>query len=100
MIAPLLILINESKFVLGLCMLLINIGSKYIVTDMDKIHVTILSTRVAKFIILFALFFVATRDFLHALALLAFYLVFVDVLLRYAPTILPTTRPTGQPTTQ
>lgn len=61
--------INDNKYVWGVALLLLNMGSRYLATDLGKFHETILSNDMVKRFILFALFFVATRDVIIALIL-------------------------------
>ena len=61
--------INESKYFLGVTLLLLNIGSKHIAADVGDFHATILDNDLVKRFILFSLFFVALRDVVTSLAL-------------------------------
>lgn len=65
----LLIALNNSKFVWGISMLVVNLGSRYVVSDLGKNHDRILNHPLFKPIIFFCIFFMATRDFLVAFLL-------------------------------
>lgn len=54
--------LNNNKLLIGLSMVLFNIGSKYIMIDVSKGQDHFLKTKVARRITLFCIFFVATRD--------------------------------------
>ena len=69
--------INDNKYVWGVALLLLNIGSRYLATDLGKFHEKILSNDLVKRFVLFALFFVATRDVLIALTLTLVFSVIV-----------------------
>lgn len=71
-------LFNNSKVAAGISMLLLNCGSRYIVGDLGKFHQDVLSNEYVKKIILFAMFFVGTRDILIAFLLTVLYIFVVD----------------------
>lgn len=61
--------LNESKIFLGITMLVLNIGSKYIIAEIGDFHTRLLDNDLVKRFILFSLFFVATHDVVLALML-------------------------------
>ena len=65
----------------GITMLLLNLGSRFIVADLGKFHETILANEYFKKLILFSMFFVATRDILAAFVLTILYIIVIDGLL-------------------
>lgn len=74
-------LLNNNKLFWGITMVLMNIGSRYVVTDLGKIHERILTNELVKKVIIFSMFFVATRDILTAFMLTVSYTFVVDGLL-------------------
>jgi hypothetical protein len=67
---------NDSKFVLGGCMLMLNLGAKYIANDLGDMQTRFFDTDLAKRFVLFSLFFMGTRDVVMALTLtLAFSII-------------------------
>lgn len=54
--------INNNRLFWGLSMLIVNLGSRYIVGDMGKVHEKIFTSPMFKPIIFFCIFFMATRD--------------------------------------
>ena len=74
-------LLNNNKVVWGVTMLLLNVGSRYIVADLGKFHESILTNEYVKKIILFSMFFVATRDIITAFLLTILYIFVIDGLL-------------------
>ena len=76
-----LVLLNSNKWLAGAAMLLVNLGGKYIQADLSKTHNMILSNAYVKKIIVFALFFMATRDIISAFLLTLMYIFVVDGLL-------------------
>lgn len=73
--------INSSKWMAGCSMLLLNIGARYVQADLGKTHDLILSNAYFKKVIVFALFFVATRDIVIAFMLTIVYIFVIDGLL-------------------
>lgn len=73
--------LNNNKLIWGITMILMNVGSRYIITDMGRIHEKILSSEIVKKIIIFSMFFVATRDILTAFMLTVSYTFIVDGIL-------------------
>jgi hypothetical protein len=72
---------NTNKLFIGLTMIIINLGSKYIVQDMTDMHTKILSHKVFKQFILVCIFFTATRDILLSIILSCVFSIFVYGLL-------------------
>lgn len=73
--------LNNNKIVWGLTMLLLNLGSRFIVADLGKFHESLLTNEFVKKIILFSMFFVATRDIITAFLLTILYMFVIDGLL-------------------
>ena len=71
-------LLNNSKIVTGLAMLLLNLGARYVQADLGKVHDMLLSNEYVKKIIVFSMFFVATRDIGIAFLLTIFYIIIID----------------------
>ena len=63
--------INESKFVVGISMILLNIGSKYVDFKFTKTQEHILRNNIAREMLIFAIVFMGTRDILYAIILTA-----------------------------
>lgn len=72
---------TNQKIAAGLAMLTLNIGARYIQADLGKFHDLILSNEYIKKIIVFSLFFVATRDASIAFLLTIFYIIVIDGIL-------------------
>lgn len=67
---------NENKFIFGVAMLIFNLGSKYVILDLSKSQETFMKTTIMRRIILFCLFFVATRDLIVSLILTSIFIIF------------------------
>lgn len=74
-------LLNNSKIIWGITMLFLNMGAKYVMADLGKVHEKLLANEIAKKVIVFSMFFVATRDIVTAFVLMVFYVLIVDGLL-------------------
>lgn len=73
--------LNNSKWMGGITMLLFNIGSKYVLADLGKFHEEILTNQVIKKFIIFSMFFAATRDIIYAFFLTIMYVIIIDGIL-------------------
>jgi hypothetical protein len=72
---PNLEIINNNKYVAGVAMILFNIGSRYLVVDMNKNTENLLKSKIARRITLFSIFFLGTRDVFASLILTTIFLV-------------------------
>lgn len=91
-------LINNNKIVMGITMLIVNMGSRYVISDLSPAHERLLSHVVFKKVVVFCMFFVTTRDVILSVCLTAAFLFLFNVLLhensKYC--ILPWSLKTGQ----
>ena len=67
--------INESKFFIGLAMILLNIGSKYVDFKFTKSQEQLLRNGIAREILIFTIVFMGTRDILYAILLTAAFII-------------------------
>lgn len=68
--------LNENKFFFGLTMLLLNLGSKYLVMDISKSHEMFLKSTIIRRFTIFCMFFVATRDVYVSMIMTAVFIIF------------------------
>jgi len=98
--------INESKLLIGLVMIFMNIGSKFIVINLSENQKEFLSNSILRQVLIFCIAFLGTRDIVHALILTAAFVVLVDGLLhedsrlsiipkKYKPTVLDPSKDNG-----
>lgn len=73
--------LNNSKILAGLSIILMNLGSRYVISDLGIIHNKILSSELFKKLIIFAIFFVATRDIMISFMLTISYVLIIDGIL-------------------
>lgn len=74
-LATLLQPLNSSKVLIGISMIIFNLGSKFLVIDMSKTQEQFFKNILVRRITLFCIFFVATRDILTSLVLTACFVV-------------------------
>ena len=67
--------INESKFVIGIAMILLNIGSKYVDFKFTKAQEQMLRNGIAREILIFTIVFMGTRDILYAIILTSAFII-------------------------
>ena len=67
--------LNNNKYLAGIAMILFNIGSRYLVVDMNKNTENLLKSKIARRITLFSIFFLGTRDLVASLILTSVFIV-------------------------
>ena len=70
--------INESKFSVGIAMILLNIGSKYVDFKFSKSQEQLLRNSIARELLIFTIVFMGTRDIIYALLLTAAFVILSD----------------------
>ena len=68
-------IINESKLLVGIAMILLNIGSKYVDFKFTKAQEQLLRNGIAREILIFAIVFMGTRDIMYSLLLTAAFII-------------------------
>jgi len=77
---PLSLSINNSKVVWAVTMLVFNLGSRYVLSDISVAHERVLSHALFKRVVVVCMFFVATRDVVLSIVLAAGFFIFFNVL--------------------
>ncbi len=72
--------LNNSKFVLGIMMLLINIGSRYIELGFTKTQEQALRNGLGRELLIFAIIFMATHDIVISTLMTASFIILSDYL--------------------
>jgi hypothetical protein len=67
--------INESKLVIGIAMILLNVGSKYVDFKFTKAQEQLLRNGIAREIVIFTIVFMGTRDIMYAIILTAAFII-------------------------
>lgn len=60
---------GSNKIVIGISMLIVNMGSRFVFQDLTKLHAKIMSHGVFKVICMACIFFTATRDIVLSITL-------------------------------
>jgi hypothetical protein len=72
--------INESKLMIGIAMILLNVGSKYVDFKFTKAQEQMLRKGLAREIIIFTIVFMGTRDIMYAILLTAAFIILSETL--------------------
>jgi hypothetical protein len=70
--------LNSSKLFVGLMMIFLNIGSKFITIDLSETQKEFLTNSILRQVLIFAIAFVGTRDILVSLVVTAVFTILVD----------------------
>jgi hypothetical protein len=90
--------INSSRLFAGMMMLLLNVGSRFVIEDISKTQQDWFSNQLMRRLVIFAICFVATRDIITSVILTAGFIVFTQGLLAEdnPMSVLPKGRPVEQ----
>lgn len=72
--------LNSSKYFAGLCMIMLNIGSKYITIELSKTQQAYLKHSVMRQILLFSIAWIGTRDVITSLIITAVFIILTQYL--------------------
>jgi len=69
-------LLSNNKYFIGMMMVLLNLGSRYIFLELGKSHDAFFNQPIVRRLLIFTVFFVATRDIIASALLTAVFIVF------------------------
>jgi ABC-type multidrug transport system fused ATPase/permease subunit len=72
--------LNDSKFFAGIIMLVMNIGSKYIVVELSRTQESFMKYTLGRLLLIFSILWIGTRDIVISLLLTAVFVLLVDYL--------------------
>jgi len=72
--------LSNSKYFLGVMMIIVNIGARYIIEELNPEQKKYLNSIFFRRIIIFSAFFVATRDILSSITLTIIFVLFIGEL--------------------
>ena len=73
--------INDNKYFVGIMMIILNIGAKYINIDLGNYETSFLTSRVLGYLLVFVIVFIATRDVKVAVIVsILFCVIFMELL--------------------
>ena len=70
-------ILNENKYFIGLMMIMVNIGSRFIIDELNQEHINFIKNSYFRRIIIFAVIFMATRDILISFVVTGLFVVLV-----------------------
>lgn len=73
--------LNNSKMFWGIALIMMNLGSRFVIGDINKVHEKILMMDLIKKVVLFCMFFVGSRDVIIALILTFAFSIVINGLL-------------------
>ena len=72
--------LNENKYFIGIMMILVNIGSRFIISELSDDHKKLINNILLRRIFIFGVFFMATRDFSVSLLLTIMFVFLISEL--------------------
>jgi hypothetical protein len=72
--------LNDSKYLAGLCMIILNIGSKYITIELSKSQEDYIKNTIGRQMLLFSIAWMGTKDIYISLILTAVFIVLTQYL--------------------
>src|SRR5210317_467126 len=70
--------INENKYIIGLTMIMLNIGARFIIDELGDDLRRIMSKKIVRRIIIFCSFFMATKDLFTAIVLTIVFVILIN----------------------
>ena len=67
---------NGNKYLAGIALLMLNIGSKYLIVDISKSTQNLLKLKIIRRFTIFSIFFIGTRNIVISLILTSVFIVF------------------------
>lgn len=67
---------NGNKYLAGITLLMLNIGSKYLIVDISRSTENLLKLKIIRRFTIFSIFFIGTRNIIISLILTAVFIVF------------------------
>lgn len=70
--------INENKYIIGLTMIMLNIGARFIIDELDDDLRKLISNTVVRRVVIFCSFFMATKDLFTATVLTIIFVILIN----------------------
>jgi len=70
--------INENKYIIGLTMIMLNIGARFIIDELDDDLRKVISNTVVRRVVIFCSFFMATKDLFTATVLTIIFVIMIN----------------------
>jgi len=72
--------LNENKYFIGIMMILVNIGSRFIISELSDTHKKMINNTILRKLFIFGVFFMATRDISISIILTILFVFFISEL--------------------
>ena len=73
---------NDNKYFIGLMMIVVNIGSRFIIGELSDEQKKLINDKMLRRIFIFGVFFMATRDIISSLVLTIMFYLSQDYLMK------------------
>ena len=70
--------INENKYMIGITMIMLNIGARFIIDELDDDLRKLVSNTFVRRVVIFCSFFMATKDLFTAIVLTIIFVIFIN----------------------
>ena len=70
--------INENKYMIGITMIMLNIGARFIIDELDDELRKLISNTIVRRVVIFCSFFMATKDLFTATVLTIIFVIFIN----------------------
>jgi len=70
--------VNENKYIIGLTMIMLNIGARFIIDELDDDLRKIISNTIVRRVVIFCSFFMATKDLFTAIVLTIIFVIMIN----------------------
>ena len=68
--------LGNSKYFIGVMMIILNLGGRFIFNELGQNHERLFNNTITRLILVFTVFFMATRDIIISVMLSVFFIVF------------------------
>ena len=70
--------VNDNKYIIGITMIMLNIGARFIIDELDDDLRKIISNTIVRRIVIFCSFFMATKDLFTATVLTIIFVILIN----------------------
>ena len=70
--------INDNKYMIGVTMIMLNIGARFIIDELDDDLRKIISNKIVRRVFIFCSFFMATKDLFTAIVLTIIFVILIN----------------------
>ena len=70
--------VNENKYMIGITMIMLNIGARFIIDELDDDLRKIISNTIVRRVVIFCSFFMATKDLFTAIVLTIIFVIMIN----------------------